>query len=244
MTPATTYSPELTHYTRTVEAVTGILTNGFAWVPNRRGLISELVPSHPFDEREPQQFGMISFSELKPNESDAHRRCFGEFGVTVSAIWAERHMAQRVIYIDRKGPLFEALSRIFQTGYARCDAGIDYPDDDGLRMAFTNKAMATVVGAPLWADLLQIYEYIEPIEHSVHREWRIVNPRPLYGLPTSKSEVIRNVSPPKGWAIHLNVVRVEPGDVLRIICPASSREHLEACLPSAYSAVPVQCFDS
>lgn len=244
MNSAATYTPELTHYTKTVEAVTGILTNGFAWVPNRRGLISDLVPYHSFRECEPQQFGMISFTELKPHESGAHRSCFADIGISVSAIWAEGQKAQKVIYVDRKGPVFEALSRLFQAGYAQCDAGIDYPGDEGLRMAFTNKAMATVVGAPFWADLLQIYEYLEPVEHSVHQEWRIVNPNPLYGFPASMPDLIRNVSPPKSWAKHMNVVRVEPGDVLRIICPASSRAHVEECLPQAYSAVPVQCFDS
>jgi hypothetical protein len=236
-------SPHLTHYTRSIEAVVGILCNGFAWVPNRRALISDLVPFHPFDEREPQQFGMISFTELEPGNAAAHRKAFGDFGISVSKTWAERHKAQKVIYVDRKGPIFEALRWLFQAGYEQLEAAIEYPDDAALRMAFTNKAMAGVAGGPLWAHLLQLYEYLEPIERSDQQEWRIVHPHPYYGLADSKSEIIKSVSPPQGWAKHLNVVPVEPGDVVQIIYPAPIRDDLRDILPEPYRDVPFQCLD-
>lgn len=59
----------LTHYTDRIEALVGILTNGFAWVPNRRDLMPILVPEHDFSRREPQQFGMISFTDLEPDNA-------------------------------------------------------------------------------------------------------------------------------------------------------------------------------
>jgi hypothetical protein len=234
----------LTHYTRSIQSVVGILSNGFAWVPNRRGLVSDLVPFHDFTDREPQQFGMISFTELSPSNAGAHRREFGDFGVSVSMDWAQRHGTQKVLYVDRKGPIFEALGWLFQTAYAQLQAAIDYPDDAALRMAFTNKAMAGVVGGVLWAHLLQIYEYLEPIESSCQQEWRIVHPHPYCGYGQSKSEIIKVVSPPKGWAKDFNVLPVERGDVRRIVCPASSRDELRNCLPEPFREVPFEYLES
>jgi len=236
-------STQLTHYTRTIEAVVGILTNGFAWVPNRRGLISDLVPFHPFDQREPQQFGMISFTQLEAGNAIAHRKAFGDFGILVSQTWAETHKAQKVIYVDRKGPIFDGLSWLFRAGYEQVKAAIEFPDDAGLLMAFTNEPMARVVGAPLWAHLLQLYEYLEPIDHSDQQEWRIVHRYPYYGLADSKSDIIKAVSPPQGWASHFNVVRIESREVVRIVCPVSGLDELRGCLPHGYRDVPFECLD-
>lgn len=229
----------LTHYTRSIQAVCGILQNGFAWVPNRRGLISSLVPSHSFGSREPQQFGMISFTELEPSEGSFHRDNFGDFGISVSDLWAQRNNAQKVIYVDQEGPVFEALRRLFQCGYQQVTSAITYPDDGGLRMAYTNKFMARAVGAPVWESLLQLYEYLEPIEHSGQQEWRIVDPRPVYGLPESVPEVIAAVSPPRGWAQFTHVVRMKPADVLRFVCPACHQEELRASIPEEYRNAPI-----
>jgi len=132
---------------------------------------------------------------------------------------------------------------LFQSAYEECKAAIEYPDDAALLMAFTNKAMADVAGARHWARLLQLYEYLEPIEHSGHQEWRIVQPYPYYGYADSKQEIIKAVSPPRGWATHVNVVRVEAADVVRIICPASNHDELRARLPEVYRNVPLQCLE-
>ena len=69
---------KLTHYTSSIEAICNILLNGFAYVPNKRQLISDLIPSHDFSKGEPQQFGMISFTELSPDRTKEHREKFGE----------------------------------------------------------------------------------------------------------------------------------------------------------------------
>ena len=231
----------LTHYTDSFEAILGIISHGFAWVPNERGLISDLVPDHEFDEREPQQFGMISFTELNPSDAARNRQKFGEFGISVSKAWAEKHEAQKVLYVDRKGPVFEAFKRLFQAAYGQLEQNIDFPDDAALRMAFTNKQMAGVTGGILWAHLLQIYEYLEPIENAYQQEWRIVHPYPYYGYPQSKTDIIKAVSPPKGWAQHFNVVPLECEDVVRIICPKSCCDRLRKNLPKLYRDAPLEC---
>ena len=231
---------QLTHYTGKVDAVLNILFSGFAWVPNRRNLISKLVPAHDFSQREPQQFGMISFTELGPDEAAEHRKQFGSYGIVVSENWARNHWAQKVIYVDQSGPIFDALTEIFEEGYNDVASRIRFPDDAGWQMAYTNKAVAArVAGSRLWAALLQLYEYVEPLENMHHREWRIVHPDPCYSYPPTKAEIIKNVSPPQGWATVLNVVRVQRDDVLGFVCPKVEQHRLESVLPEAYQTKPV-----
>ena len=166
----------LTHYTDSIEALGGILANGFAWVPNRRDLMPLLVPEHDFSRREPQQFGMISFTELEPEHANTHTEVFGPFGVLVSEEWARANRAERVIYVQNEGPAYEAWRSLFTVGFRDVKSRIKYPDDAGWLMSFENKAVAgAVAGSTIWAALLQLYEYMETADFSCECEWRIVN---------------------------------------------------------------------
>ena len=124
----------LTHYTDSIEALEGILANGFAWVPNRRDLMPLLVPEHDFSRREPQQFGMISFTELEPEHASAHTEVFGPFGVVVSEEWARANRAERVIYVQKEGPACEAWRSLFTAGFRDVKSRIEYPDDAASRV--------------------------------------------------------------------------------------------------------------
>ncbi|BBO18679.1 conserved hypothetical protein [Candidatus Brocadia pituitae] len=233
-------SLQLTHYTRETTTVLNILSNGFAWVPNCRNLISYLIPDHDFSEREPQQFGMISFTELTPGEAVEHRKEFGNYGITVSENWTRKHRVQKVLYIDKSGgPIFDALSLIFKEGYNDVRSKIRFPDDAMWQMAYTNKAAAAITNSRLWIGLLQLYEYIEPIENAYQSEWRIIHPEPYYGYANTKAKIIKNVSPPQGWAKVLNVVTVQPEDVIGFVCPRGNQESLKSVLPKVYKTKPV-----
>lgn len=233
----------LTHFTKKIEGVANILSHGFAWVANRRNLVQVLIPHHDYSQREPQQFGMISFTEIPPEEACSHSGAFGRYGIVVSDDWARRQKAQRVIYVDSDGPVTECLRAIFAIGYRDCETRIRFPDDAGWTMAFENKAVASAVaGAALWANLLQLYEYMESSQFSQEREWRITHPDPYYSLADRRTEqVIGDVSPPKGWAIFLNVVKVTPGDIEAFICPSSECHAFQRALPSTYANVPLTC---
>jgi len=121
----------LTHYTRDPGAIANILTHGFAWIQNRRKLTQLLIPQHDYSRREPQQFGMISFTELESLYARAHCAMFGYYGVVVAEPWAAEHGAQRVIYVDENGAVSVALKVLFQLGYADVTRRIEYPDDAG-----------------------------------------------------------------------------------------------------------------
>lgn len=233
----------LTHYTKKIDGMLSILSHGFAWVANRRNIVDVLIPHHDYSRREPQQFGMISFTDIAPQEACAHSSTFGRYGVVVSDEWAKRQNAQRVIYVDNDGPVAEALRAIFEIGYRDCEARIRFPEDAGWTMAFENKNVAhAVVGAPLWANLLQLYEYMESSQFSREREWRIAQPDPLYGLADKRTEeVIDNVSPPQGWAKFVNVLGITPADVAAFVCPESECHTFQCAIPAAYGHVPVTC---
>ena len=227
----------LTHYTRTVASVGNILRHGFAWIPNRRRLAHVLIPQHDYTRREPQQFGMISFTEIPPQDAQAHSDMFGPFGIVVTDAWAQAHRAQRVFYVDEAGPVFEALRTLFALGYIDVQRKIPYPDDAGWLMAYENKAAA--IGAPdsvLWANLLQLWEYLEPSSSSAQREWRIVNPYPHY-FSEDKQQLIAQVSPPKNWAKVTHVVKIVRGDVVELVCPHSAVKALRHELPEEYRNV-------
>ncbi len=234
---------QLTHYTPEVHTVGKILVNGFAYVPNKRGLIVEFLSSHDFSEREPQAFGMVSFTELPPDRAQGPRETFGNYGIVVSGEWASSHHMQKVLYVAREGPIFEALCWLFQHAYVDLKERIKFPEDAAWQMAYTNKVMAGIAGGLLYANLLQLYEYLEPIEHSYQQEWRVVHPYPVYGYGKTKQEIIGNVSPPKGWAKHLHTLSVQPSDVLGFVCPVDEEEILRGCVPSEYRDKPVHTFE-
>ena len=230
----------LTHYTRTTEAVANILTHGFAWFPNRRRLAHLLVPWHDFSKREPQQFGMISFTENEPTYAKAHCKEFGFLGIVVSEKWAIGKKAQRVIYVDETGPASEAWRNLFAIGYNDVQCRIKYPNDGGWLMAYENKAAASAIaGSMLWANLLQIWEYMEPASVAQQREWRIVNPVPLYSLSESKTEAIHQVSPPQNWVRFTNLVPIPRSAVEALICPQNLIIELTSVLPEAYRNITI-----
>ncbi len=230
----------LTHYTRTAEAVGNILTHGFGWFPNPRRLTHLLMPLHDFSKREPQQFGMISFTENDSHHAKAHCEEFGFFGIVVSDKWATEKNAQRVIYIEEHGPATEACRNLFAIGYRDVQQRIKYPDDGGWLMAYENKAAASAIaGSALWANLLQVWEYMEPAYVAQEREWRIVNPEPDYSLSESKSEAIRQISPPQNWPRFTNLVPIPRIEVEALICPPSRVPELTTFLPESYKNVTI-----
>ncbi|MFZ3084616.1 hypothetical protein [Rhodoferax ferrireducens] len=230
----------LTHYTRNATAVGSILTHGFAWLPNRRKLAHVLIPGHDFSRREPQQFGMISFTEIEPPHAEVHCDTFGHYGIVVSEAWAAPKKAQRVIYVEETGPVTETLKLLFAIGYADVTSKIEYPDDGGWQMAYENKAAASAIaGSTMWAHLLQLWEYLEPAASAAQREWRIVNTEPFYSLSENKAEAIAQVSPPQNWAKFTNVVPIPRSEVIALVCRSRDKQSLRANIPPAYQDVTI-----
>lgn len=233
----------LTHYTRDLEGLRGILVNGFAWVPNRRHLIQRFVPEHDWSHLEPQQFGMISFTQLNPRKASKHRERFGQYGIVMAANWASRHDARPVVYVPERGIRFLILRMAFRLGYQEAKQRVRFPQDMMWNMIYINKGPALLAGAKVWAALLGAYEYMEPKKNAYQREWRMVHKMPSFDYKRTTREVIENVSPPKGWDKYLRVVALTPDDVAGFVCPAGSEQKLRGALPNGFQEHDVETFD-
>jgi hypothetical protein len=230
----------LTHFTRSSEAVSNILSHGFAWMRNDRKVIRDLLPEVDFSKREPQSFGQISFTENSRETSPEHIKKHGTFGIEVRWEWAKRNKIQPVIYIPQNGPMIDALKYLYTQTYKKAKAEELYPNDKDRQMWETNAAMAGVAGAPLYGKLLKLYEYMEPAENSHEREWRIANQEPYYSIATDLNKIIEDVSPPKGWQNIMNVVKIEPGDIINISCKKGNYSELTKKIPEKFRHVHIQ----
>ena len=230
----------LTHYTDSVASLVGILTKGFVYRAARRHLIESLVRKHSYRLREPQQFGMVSFTELSHEEARVQFARSLPFGISVGYGWASEHRAERVVYIGDDGPAHDAWRTLFQAGYEDLTARIKYPEDGFWLRAYENKVIAgSVVGAGVWSALLQLYEYMEAAAYSGEREWRIVNPIPNYSIPEPKEAAIENLLSPGFWVQHLNVVKILPQEVKCLVCPSEHYVELIESLPDDCANIPV-----
>ena len=224
---------QLFHYTKSAEVVASILQHGFVLVPNKRHLINALLPDEDFSAREPQEFGMISFTELERQDASSHREQFGQFGIGVSWDWALRHGAQRVIYIEEAGTVFSQFKWLFDLARQELKAR----EEPGSQ-AKVNKAMAAVYGAQLYPTLLTLYEFMEPFRNSSQVEWRIVNQLPVHYDLWERAKLLQKlietakVSP-------MASVRVQPNDIEMLVCPMREVQRLRAALPVEYRNVPI-----
>jgi len=223
------------HFTASADTVLKILENGFAWVPNKRFLISDLIPQHDFRDREPQAHGMISFTDSAPRFARYHHKKFGQYGIVMTEKWGQQQNIRKVFYLKNSGFAFNCIKLLFQAGYKDLKSRIKYPEDSAWNMSYTNKSVAlNIVGSKVWHDLLTFYEYLEPKKNQEQREWRIVNPLPLYGFSDSKKDVIKNVDPPQNWATVVHVVPFKPIDTEALICPDGKQDELRLVLPTPY----------
>jgi hypothetical protein len=230
--PTWSETHQLFHYTTSPGVVGSILKNGFMLVPNRRNLINRLLWTKGFERREPQQFGMISFTELRRDEAAHHREAFGPFGIAVSWDWAHRHNAQRVIYMG-EGPVMEAFSWLFRFGKQELERSVP---EKCTEAHLNNKAVAGLY-CQHFSHLLTLYEYMEPERNSSQVEWRIVNPLPHYHDLSDHDRLMKRLLDYASKGI--DTIRIEPDDVECVVCPRGERTALREAIPKEYRDVPI-----
>lgn len=224
---------QLVHYTRDPTTVSSILDNGFLLVPNGRGLIQKLLNTKQFAKREPQQFGMVSFTELQTAEAFHHRESFGDYGIAVSWEWALRQNAQRVIYLG-DGTVMNAFAWLFQLAKQELQRKSPEPVAE---FTLANRAAAGLY-SQMYAHLLTLYEFMEPERNSSQVEWRIVNSLPHYMDLTDRAAMIEKlVRQAVTWKI--GTIRVDPEDVTMLIAPRSKIRDLRSVIPSAFRGIPI-----
>ena len=201
---------------------------------NDRVVIESLLPNVDFTTREPESFGQVCFSENSYRTERDKTKFFGSFGLQVSEAWARKHQAQPVIYMHDEGPVLSSFQYLFNQFHSKAMAQEKYPNDAARQMWETSRAMAGVVGQPLYAHLLELYRFMEPAIHYTEREWRVVNPEPDYSISNDTDKAIENVSPPQGWAKIIHVIPILPDDIVSIHCKQSDKDKLESALPNEF----------
>jgi len=224
---------QLVHYTKSPEVVASILENGFLLVPNRRELIERFLGSEDFKGREPQEFGMVSFTELQKERARHHREIFGDFGVVVTWEWAVHHRAQRVLYVG-DGPVFRAFKWLFEFGKQEI---LRHDPEASKGMSLTNRAVAMMYNQ-MYGHLLTIYEYMQPERDSSQVEWRIANPIPHYHNRYSDRDLMMRELVRLAKS-KMCTLQVEPGHVEMLLCPAGDARRLKAAIPAAFRGVPI-----
>ncbi|MEO6993449.1 MAG: abortive infection system antitoxin AbiGi family protein [Lacunisphaera sp.] len=232
---------KLLHFTSSSEAINNILTHGFVYVAHPTKVASFVLPPLQSMEREPQQFGMICFrKEMQGEMSQLHRTKFGGYAIAIDETWAISAGAQPVMYLQSTGATAHAFKRLLSTAAAGVAAEEKrFPGDSIRTKAYHNRAMASVFGAPEWAALLEIYQFLAPASDEWEREWRIVNPYPIYSIPKTGPEAVAQVSPPLGWAKETNLLKLPRHAVLHLVAPAESAGELRCSLPDNYVGIEI-----
>ncbi len=232
---------QLIHYTRDAATVGSILRNGFLLIPSRRELLAALVENRADWDKEPQEWGMVSFTELPIADSTSHRQVFGDFGVAVSWDWALKHGVDRVIYIRQDGALFETWRFLFTSAYRDVKRREEEGPLSWGGMSSHNRAMAQTIGAAGWATMLRFFEYMQPDRDSAQVEWRIVNKLPFTFSSRDKQSRIQEALQLAGTWQTANL-RVQPADIRYLVCPAGAEPELRAHLPADFCRSAVYTF--
>lgn len=219
-----------------------ILAHGFAYVARPTKTAGFLLPSFPKQPRQPEQFGLVSF---RSEDDDAsclkHREKYGHYGIALDERWAIKEGARAVQYIRSWGirALRFKLS-LSVTSKKIYEEMAVFPDDRFRLHAFHNAAAAGYIGASEYAKLLLAYRYTAPYSDRDENEWRIVNKHPNYSIPIDPHDAIKAVSPPLGWAIHLNTIKLPLTGVRYISVPPGEAMALRKLLGSEFSNIEIK----
>lgn len=231
--------PKLTHWAPSIDVVASIVSSGFMRRHNTRGVVNTIFPDEAlFKGREPQPFGMVSFTDVPVERAWRHRLRFGQYGIVVSRKFIERNDLRRVQYVGNRVAGVDQLRQHF--GGALADAKrllqLTYPDDAMRKEGFYNKAAAgAVLGSLPWAYALEQFEYMEDVRHKWQSEWRIVQDVPFYNDDWSISN-LKDID--EKWKF-ISVRICSPDDVECFVCPRSECDDLEGALPAQFRGHPI-----
>ena len=223
----------LIHFT-SKDGLCGILENGFALLPCDRALLDDLFGRNRPFEGDPQNFGMVCFSEALLEKSAPVRKK-GNYGIAVKFDWAEENGIRKVQYISRLKAF--RLQRRFRKAVETLKSRIGYPEDEGLKLAFKNKEFAAFMGAPEYTEILDEYEYFQTSRDKAQREWRITQKLPFYNLQPGQ------VPSGKRWG-RLYFRKIEPQDIKFLVCPTGHEAATRNFIPNRYRCLEIKSVPS
>tara|TARA_B110001452_G_scaffold194689_1_gene164702 strand:+ start:185 stop:898 length:714 start_codon:yes stop_codon:yes gene_type:complete len=222
------------HYTNSVDAISGIIENGLLVNPLERKLIHLFSDSPHFDEREPQQFGLTSLRKDGFFGSRKHIKLFGNLGIVFNNDWVEKEEFQKVWYLKENSERHRKLKAFFGEAEKELIQCINKrpPNDSFPYMGYTNKSVASLLGAGKYCHFLSIYEYLEPAKNRWQKEYRSVQKEPLYNSGTTGG-LVNSISKP-GWNNMLMTKKFQPQDVSHFVTERKFVRKLKDSLPKEY----------
>lgn len=221
-------APQLIHFTRE-EGLIGILHNGFALMPCDRLLLDDLFGGERPFKGDPQNFGMVCFTDAPFNKAGPVRKK-GDYGIAVKFAWAEQHGVRKVRYISRLYAWFMRFR--FRKEMEHLSQQIDFPKDEGLKLAYKNKEFAAFMGAPGYGAALDDYEFMQTVRDKKQREWRITQPLPF------DNSMPGEIPSPEGWGF-LYFKKLEASDIEFLMCPTGKTKYILDKVPEQFRSLKI-----
>ena len=190
----------LLHFTKSMEALSSITSNGFLYLHNETGVLGPAArDAFGIDAADTQSSGMICFTELSESEISGHQDKYGKFGAGISKAWLVANGAGKVNYVQIGGPIYTSFVERLKSLAPKTLYGIstqEYLANPDTRFngtqALTSPKWASVVGASEeFVSLLESLEWTQIDRDAAEREWRIRNPKPyaFKGRPSRQEAV-------------------------------------------------------
>lgn len=190
----------LIHFTKNIEALSSITSNGFLYLHNETGILGPAVrDAFGIEAADSQSNGMICFTELSPSESHSHQSKFGKFGVGVSKEWLVENDAQKVTYVQIGSESYNSLVVMLKSLAPKTLWGVPtekYLADPKSRFmgvqALTVAQWALQTGASReYVEFLETLTWTQTDRDEAEREWRVRNPKPyrFLGSPGRQQQI-------------------------------------------------------
>lgn len=230
----------LSHYTKSIDALLSILSNGLIYFPNYKNVFASLTSPGASTENEPQCRGMISFTDIPFEHSEKHRESYGRFGLLVDRDWAVNNGACKVIYVGNAGSVYENFRELFLTlvpevetsGNAHLDLWLN-------KLASTKPEFANSLGGAAYSHLLELHQYMQSDEEVAESEWRIIRATRFTWSEGMDINDVKTLCLNAALAGRFPTLKISPECVRGIICPAESKDNLINALPDQWRSVDV-----
>jgi len=227
----------LTHYTDQADKLQSILSIGFVYFPNEKGVFRDIIG---MDIDEPQCRGMVSFCDLPIDISSRHRRNYGNYGIGMKKRWAFSQGASKVLYVGKGTPVFDAFSVLFQSLVPKVNpSGNEHLDKWLGELGATRSEFSKSFGNPNYPYLLDLHEFMQSDEQVAESEWRIISKlKGSWSKGMSISELKQDLLKIAKAGI-LPTLTIQPDDVEYIVCPEFEKDNFHSILPEAWRKIQI-----
>lgn len=217
----------IVHFTRSVESLISILRSGFVYTVNPTRIWEKLFKDIGLANIPDIEHGMVCFSEV-PEGVDRVTGHFGEYGIAVDFNWALDNGLKKVAYISDDGPVYESFKTLLQ------ESKKDLPDYGKIagdertgrilqEMLLCNPYTPASFTTPLYALIIEMFQWIETDANISENEWRIRSFKKIGGLGDFSKEEQVSLS----LGMKNNILPLPKENILYLKCPEGQQEEFK-----------------